>query len=569
MTADIRRSELRWHIGGLLPAIKRVWLFAVLAGLLSLSPTIYMMQVYGRVVTSRSELTLFWLTIAIIGIYAAMEMLNWVVSEFLLHAARKFDDGLAPTIFEKVFSSAISRSQGGGQQPISDLRTLREFVYSPGFLATLEAPVAVAFLGIMFAISPMLGYFSIVGALIQLALIFIMERKVQPPLAEAGMASMAAQSFANNAQRNIEVVEAMGMLSGIHARWIGLQRRFLYLQARASDYAGSFSTAAKSVMLIQGSAGLGLSFWLMTEGKIAHGGVAILGGVVGGKVLQPLVQVVSHWRAIAEARDAYRRLDDLLGPRSERNPPMELPEPEGHLSVEGVSAGAPASSVAIVKNITFSLQPGECLAVIGPSASGKTTLARVLLGLWPTLSGQIRLDGADIHSWSKARLGKHLGYLPQDVELFEGTLAENVGRFAEFDLKALEDALALAGLGGLISSLPHGVDTPIGVDGAFLSGGQRQRVGMARAIYGNPRLIVLDEPNSSLDEEGEAALTEMLLKLKSRGATIIVVTHRKTILPAVDKLLVMRDGAVQIFGPRDQVLAALQPQPAQTGGGRA
>ena len=564
MSVSSAGSALRRHFGLLRPSILRVWVFAVIAGLLSLSPTVYMMEVYGRVITSRSMETLLLLTILILGVYAVMELLGWVASSMMERAARDFDDRLSPKIIDIVFSVTLNKA-GGGQQSIGDLRTLREFLYSPAFLAMLEAPVSIVFLGIMFAISPVLGYFSIVGALIQLAIVIVTERKVQPPLAEANIAAFAAQGFANNAQRNAEVVEAMGMHQGVHDRWMGLQKRFLYLQARASDYAGSLTTASKSVMLIQGSAGLGLGFWLMTQGQIAHGGVAILGGVVGGKVLQPIVQVVSQWKLVAEARDAFRRLDDVLGDISDQVPSMELPAPLGNLSVENVTAGAPGSSLPIIHGVTFALPAGQCLAVIGPSASGKTTLARVLLGVWPVLGGKVRLDGADIHAWNKLELGPYVGYLPQDVELFEGSLAENIARFGDVDEQQLVDAMKLAGLEELVASWPDGAETQIGVDGAFLSGGQRQRVGLARAVYGSPRFIVLDEPNSSLDEKGDAVLLEMLFELKRRDATVLVVTHRKTILPAVDKLLVMRDGRVQVFGEKNQVLAALQPQATPAG----
>lgn len=569
MIAGGLQSELRRHLNALRPAIWRVWFFAVLAGLLSLSPTVYMMQVYGSVLTSRSMSTLALMTILVLGAYAVMELLGWVATEIMQEAARKFDAGLNGRLFDKVFSAKLEKS-GQGQLALNDLRMLREFLYSPAFIAALEAPVSVVFLGIMFAISPVLGYFSIIGALIQLALIYATERVVQPPLKEANLASSAAQAFAGNAQSNSEVVEAMGMLAGVHGRWIGLQRRFLYVQARASDYAGALSTAAKSVMLIQGSAGLGLGFWLMTQGEIAHGGVAILGGVVGGKVLQPMVQVVGQWRLVSETREAYRRLDELLGQAGDEAAKMELPAPSGNLSVEGVTAGAPGSANPIIQDVSFSVGSGQCLAVVGPSASGKTSLVRVLLGLWPTIRGKIRLDGADVHSWDKSQLGPYLGYLPQDVELFEGTLAENITRFAQRDEVRLQDAIRLAGLSEIVEAIPGGIDAQIGLDGAYLSGGQRQRVGLARAIYGDARFIVLDEPNSSLDEKGDADLLQLLLELKRRGATVVVVTHRTSILPAVDKLLVMRDGRVQIFGERDQVLGALQgrpPQQAVAGGG--
>lgn len=556
-------SALRIHLRTLRPAITRVWFFSVTAGLLSLSPTVYMMEVYGRVVTSRSLFTLLMLTLAVLLVYALMEILGWIASEMMQEAGAEFDSRLNSSVFDAIFTSRLMNTAGGGQQALADLRTLREFIASPAFLSMLEAPVSLIFLWVMFAISPALGYFSIVGALIQLGLVYATEKKVRPPLIEANLASSAALGFAGNAQRNAEVVYAMGMVSGVHGRWMGLQRRFLYLQARASDYAGSLSTAAKSVLLIQGSAGLGLGFWLMTKGEIAHGGVAILGGVVGGKVLQPMVQVVSQWQVVAETRDAYQRLNKLLGEIREVGSTMELPPPKGGVTVEGLVAGAPGGSTPILHEVSFSLVPGQCLAVIGPSGSGKTTLARLLLGLWPAMGGKIRLDGADIHNWEKSHLGRYLGYLPQDVELFEGTLAENISRFGDHDASSLDDAVNLAGLGDVVSSLPKGIDAPIGVDGAFLSGGQRQRVGIARAVYGSPKLIVLDEPNSSLDERGEKLLLDMLFELKKRGSTVVVVTHRTSILPVVDKILMLRDGRVHLFGDRDQVVAALNSTSGQ------
>lgn len=564
MPASTLSGELRSQLEMLKPAVLRVWVFSVLAGMLTLSPVIYMMLVYGSAVNSRSVSTLLLLTVAVLFVYAFMEMLGWTASTIMEAYSRKFDENINRRVFDALFSARLVKAPGGGQQALSDLQTLREFIYSPAFIAVLEAPLSPIFLVIMFAISPALGYFSIVGALIQVGIVYVTERKVQPPLREASLAAAAAQSFAGNAQRNAEVVYAMGMLEGIHDRWMGLQRRFLYLQARASDHAGALSNASKSIMLIQGSAGVGLSFWLMTQGEIAHGGIALFGGIAGGRVLAPLVQVVAQWRLVVGAREAYVSLDKLLGEKSREAAGMELPAPEGHLSVEGLTAGAPASSVPIVHDINFSLGAGQCMALIGPSASGKTSLARLLLGLWPTLSGKVRLDGADIHAWDKSHLGTYLGYLPQGVELFDGTLAENICRFTDPNEELLADALSLTGLEDVVSSLPDGIHTPIGVDGAFLSGGQRQRVGLARAIYNSPRLLVLDEPNSSLDEKGESILLEMLFKLKERGTTIVVITHRTSILPAVDKILVLADGRTKLFGERDRVVAALTGQPAPT-----
>ena len=561
MDHEIKKSELRSQLEILKAAAVRVWGFTFLAGLLALSPTIYMMEVYARVLTSRDLFTLLFLTLLAIGIYAITEILHWISSQIMQEAGRKIDENLNDKVLDSIFSSKLNDGGRLGQQGISDLRVLRDFIHSQAFLSILEVPVTPIFLFIMFSISTGLGYFVIFGAVIQLGLVYITERLVQPPLAEANVASSSAQGFAGNVQKNAEVVYAMGMLDGVRERWLGLQKRFLRLQALASDNAGILSTASKTSMLIQGSVGLGLSFWLMTQGEIASGGLAIFGGIAGGRVLAPLVAVVTQWRLVVEARGAYSRLDVLLGAKRDEHSAMELPIPEGNLSVEGVTAGAPGNPIPIIHNINFRLDAGECLAVIGPSASGKTTLAKVLLGLWPTQNGKVRLDAADIHMWDKADLGQYLGYLPQDVELFDGTLAENIARFSAIDEARLEDAVKWAGLRDVVSAIPGGLHAQIGSDGGYLSGGQRQRVGLARAIYGSVRFIVLDEPNSSLDDRGEGDLLHLLLELKKRGVTSVVVTHRTSIMRAVDKILVMVDGRVKMFGGRDEVMSALQPKP--------
>jgi len=313
-----------------------------------------------------------------------------------------------------------------------------------------------------------------------------------------------------------------------------------------------------------GSLLLGLGAWLVLEDALAGGpGMMIVASVLGGRMLAPLVQMVSQWRAVVNVRDAWRRLDQLLTQLPERPPAMPLPAPRGLLNVENVIAGAPGSNAPILRGVAFALQPGEVLAVVGPSASGKTTLARLLVGLWPCISGKVRLDGADVFAWDKLELGPHLGYLPQGVELLEGTLAENIARFGEVDVDKVHEAARLVGLHEFILSLPQGYDSPVGRDGAILSGGQRQRVALARALYSDPVFVVLDEPNSSLDEAGDAALAHAISQLKARGTSFVVMTHRTSVLAVADKMLVLRDGVQQAFGPRDQVLAALNQAAAQ------
>jgi ATP-binding cassette subfamily C exporter for protease/lipase len=310
--------------------------------------------------------------------------------------------------------------------------------------------------------------------------------------------------------------------------------------------------------MAHGSAGLGVGFWLMLQGELAHGGVAIFGGILGGKVLTPLVTIVAGWRQVGDAISSYKRLNQAFQDFPESEKGLQLPAPEGNVSVEGLVAGPPGVAINILKGLTFRVPKGHIVAVVGPSASGKTSLARLLVGVWGPTAGAVRLDGADVYHWPKDDLGQHVGYLPQDVELFEGSIAQNIARFGEVDDEKLAEALTIAGLQDLIRSLPEGAGTIVGGDGGFLSGGEKQKVALARAVYGRPPLIVLDEPNSSLDEAGDQQLNQAMLIAKSWGSTVFVITHRNSVLPVVDLLLVLQDGNLRLFGPRDEVLRALQ-----------
>lgn len=557
-------SQLQVAVDSIRPSLKRVALFGLLVNLLSLAPTIYMLEVYDRVVNSRNLTTLLMLTILVIGMHAMMEVMEWVRGQILHNSSLALENKLGERLFNAVFDANLRRVDGSSQA-LNDLRILREFLPTPAVTALMDAPMALLFLVLIFLISPMLGWFSVAGAIVQVYLAYLNERSTQPPLTEANRAAIAAQSYAGSTLRNAQVIESMGMLGDIHRRWMDRQRRFLYQQAVASDHGGSKAAASKAVQNIITSGLLGLSCWLMLKGELAGGGaMMIIASILGGKVLAPLVQVIATWKGVVNARDAYRRLDKLLGAIPAREQGMPLPPPRGTLSVEGVVAAAPGSTAAILRGITFALPAGQALAVVGPSAAGKTTLARLLVGIWPAVSGKVRLDGVDIYPWNKAELGPHIGYLPQGIELFDGTLAENISRFGEVDMGKVEAAARAVGLHDTIMALPDGYESRIGDDGCFLSGGQRQRVGLARAIYGEPRFIVLDEPNSSLDEAGEQALVQTLHALKSRGATLVVITHRTSALAVVDAMLILRDGQVAAYGPRDEVLAALakakQPQ---------
>ena len=559
-------SELREAIASLRPYFVRTGWFSLVCSLLVLAPSGYMLEVYDRVVNSRSHTTLVMLTLLVLGAYVVMEVLEWARSEVMRAASVELDSKMSVRIFNAIFEANLRRLPGGTQQPLNDFRQVRDFLYSPVLLALLESPVSLVMMVLLFLISPVLGWSALAFALLQTLVAWLNERSTQPPLMQANRAAIEAQQYADNTLRNAEVIESMGMLRDTHRRWLLKQRDFLDLQALASERAGGYQAISKLLQNTLSSLLLGLGCWLLLRNELnGGGGMMIVASILGGRMLAPLVQVVSQWQTVVNARDAWTRLDGLLTAVPARPPGMALPAPRGALQVEQLVAAAPGNPLPILRGVLFALAPGEVLAVVGPSAAGKTTLARLLVGLWPAQGGKVRLDGADIHTWNKAELGAHLGYLPQGVELFEGTLAENIARFAEVEPAKVEAAARAVGLHEFILSLPLGYDSPVGPEGARLSGGQRQRVGLARALYGDPVFVVLDEPNSSLDEEGDAALARAIQESKARGTTFVVMTHRTSVLAVADKMLVLRDGLQQAFGPRDEVLAALHQaqQPAQ------
>jgi len=557
-------SELALAFDPLRPVLMRAAGFSIVISLLALSPTVYMLEVYDRVVNARSGMTLAMLTVVVVLCYAVMEILEKVRGAMMRAAGVQLDEKLSERVYNAMFQGFLKRHVSGGTQVLNDLKLVREFLFNPALLAVLEAPVALVALALIFAINPLLGWSAVLGALAQMGVAYMNERATRKPLNEANRSAAAAQQFAEASLRNAHVMESMGMLDAVQARWQKRQDQFLAHQAQASEGAGLWTAMSKLIQQLMGSVLLGLGAWLMMGNALNGGGsMVIIGSVLGGRVLAPLGQVVAQWNAVVNVRAAWARLEALLAQIPEKPEAMPLPAPKGFLTVEALMAGAPGQQVPIVRGVQFGIQPGEVLAVIGPSASGKTTLARLLVGLWPAISGKVRLDGADVHAWDKAELGPYLGYLPQGVELLDGTLAENIARFGDVDMAQVEAAARLVGLHELIMSMPQGYNSPIGRDGTMLSGGQRQRVGLARALYGKPVFVVLDEPNSSLDEVGDAALANAIATLKQMGTTFVVMTHRSSILGVADKILLMREGTQQAFGPRDEVLAALQ-QKAQS-----
>ena len=557
--APAQGPELRAALVQLRPFFTRAGWFSLFASVLVLAPSGYMLEVYSRVVDSRSYGTLFWLTVVVLGAYALMELLEWARAEVMRAAAQRFDALLSTRVFDAVFAAKLRNVPGGTAQPLQDFAKLRDFLFSPALLAIMEAPVAILMAVLLFLISPWLGWSAVVFGIAQTLVALWNERRTKQPLMQANQKAFQAQQYADGTLRNAEVIAAMGMLRATHQRWVQKQREFLNLQAQASESAGGFQALGKLLQTTLSSLLLGLACWLLLNNELhGGGGMMIVGSILGGRMLAPLLQVVAQWQAVIGVRESWHRLEALLAavPKDPEN--MALPAPRGVLQVEQLMAGAPGSPGVSVRGVAFALQPGEVLAVVGPSASGKSTLARLLVGLWPAASGKVRLDGVDIFSWDKAELGPHVGYLPQGVELLEGTLAQNIARFGEVDMHKVRAAAQAVGVDALIESLPQGYETVVGPGGVRLSGGQRQRIGLARALYGAPTLIVLDEPNSNLDDEGDAALARAIAQASARGATVVVITHRTSVLGVAHKMLLIRDGVQQAFGPRDEVLAALQ-----------
>lgn len=556
------RTELATVLFSFRKAFYTAGLFSLFINLLGLVPSIYMLQVYDRVLQSRNVTTLIMLTVIMLGFYVMLSMLELARSKLLIRVGAQLDMKLNNRVFVASFESNLKRAGGNAGQALGDLTNVRQFLTGNGLFAFFDAPWAPIYLVVIFMFHPWLGVFAVVAALVLFSLALLTELSTRKPLAEAQHVAAGANNYATNNLRNAEVIEAMGMLDNLRGRWMQKQMRFLALQNEASDKAAVISSATKSVRIAVQSLVLGGGALLVIDGSLTPGGM-IAASILLGKALGPVELAIGVWKQLLGARTAFHRLESLLQSNPERQNSMLLPTPVGALQLEDVMAAAPGSQVMILKNIGFNVSPGEVVGVIGPSASGKSTLARLLVGVWPTMGGKVRLDGADIYTWDKNHLGPSVGYLPQDIELFEGSIAENIARFGEVDPINVVEAAKMAGVHDMILHFPQGYDTHIGDSGSGLSGGQRQRIGLARAIYGNPKFIVLDEPNSNLDDVGEAALIKAVQELKQRGTTIVLITHRTSIIGAVDKLLLLVDGAVQLFGPRDQVLLAIQ-QRAQT-----
>ena len=548
-----------------LRAMRRVFVvagvYSFIINALLLVPSVYSLQVFDRVLSSRSEMTLLMVSLIALYLYAMMGGIEWVRSQLMIKAGLRLDERLRDRVFNACHQATLRGAGGNPVQAINDLGNIRQFFTGSGLFAFLDAPWAPIFLVVIYMLHPTLGNVALGGSILLVILTLLTERITQKPLDEANGAAIQANNFATNNLRNAEVIEAMGMLPSMRARWFQKHHRMLAMQQVASNRAGLITAITKTCRYGLQSATMGVGAYLVITDQLTAGAM-FASSILIGRAMAPVEQLIGAWKGLISVRSSYGRLGKLLDTFPDRPPDMSLPRPKGALSVEGVIATAPGLQTPILRGISFNAAPGEAICIIGRSASGKSTLARLLVGLWPAMQGKVRLDGADIAGWNKAELGPHLGYLPQDVELFEGSVSENIARFAEIDAEAVVQAAERAGVHQMILRLPQGYETQIGPGGGFLSGGQRQRVALARALYGKPALVVLDEPNSNLDDEGDAALLKAVQDLKTQGSTVILITHRTAITSAVDKLLVLSDGAVQHFGPRDAVLAAMN-RPAQ------
>jgi ATP-binding cassette subfamily C exporter for protease/lipase len=538
---------------------KQALWFSLAINLLMLAPTVFMMQVYDMVLNSQSIRTLMMLLLLVFVVYIFVEILEWVRLQMMTAISLKFDADLRNRVFDAMYEARRLQLPGGSPQALGDLRVVRDFLGSPMVMAFLDAPVSIVFLLLVLLIDPSLALFALIGAVCQFALAVRAHRITEPQVVQSSRAGMEAQAYVSSALNNAEVVEAMGMFGAIHDKWMVKQKSFLWQNAASAESSGLSAAISKFGQAAQGSLMMGLGCWLTIIGMLnGSGSLMIVASILGGRMLSPLVQIIAQWKMIVSAKDSYARLDTLLDSVPPKPVGMQLPPPVGQLVVENLFVAAPGKGPAILKGLSFVLNAGESLALIGPSASGKTTLTRALVGIWGAQSGKVRLDGADVFQWSKESLGPYLGYLPQTVELFDGTVAENIARFGEVDMDKVQAASCLLGMDELVQTMPEKYDTRVGTAGAFLSGGQRQRLALARAVYGMPKLIVLDEPNSSLDEQGDALFIELLKALKAAGCTVVIVTHKSSPLAVMDRILFMNDGRMQLWGPRDEVLAKLK-----------
>lgn len=538
--------------------------FSMFVNLLLLVPSFYMLEVYDRVVSSRSVTTLVMLTLLVVLLMAVYGALEWVRSRIMVRISTRLDLMLSQRVFNASFKQALfSHGAVVSAQPLSDLTGLRQFLTGSGLFAFFDAPWIPIYLGVMFYFHPWFGLLALIGAIVSIFFALANEWATAKKISQANFQNSTALNMVGASLRNAEVIASMGMLPGFLRRWKVRGYKVLSLQIEASEAGSAISNISRTWRMLLQSFILGLGAYLVINNEITPG-LMTAASILVGRALAPIDQMIGNWKGFIAARGQYARLNEVLRQIPADPERMELPRPKGDLSAEQIFVTPPGGHIPVIKGISFRAPPGASVGVLGASAAGKSTLARALLGIWPAQSGKVRLDGADMFHLDRAAVGPHLGYLPQDIELFEGSIAENIARFGDVDAAKVVEAAQIAGVHEMILRLPQGYDTVIGAHGGALSGGQRQRIGLARAIYGDPKLVILDEPNSNLDDAGERALGEALIKLKQKGTTLFIITHRVSALAYVDNLLVLSEGQIVMSGARDQVLAQLKAQ--QSGG---
>jgi ATP-binding cassette subfamily C exporter for protease/lipase/ATP-binding cassette subfamily C protein EexD len=551
--------------------MKRLWdelrpLLATLAGLsffinlLYLVPAVYMMQVFDRVLPSNSQETLLVLLLGTGGALLVMLAIDYVRTRLQHLVGTLIDERLSPPVVKTVVAAAAARSGPlQGSDGVRDVAALRAAFSANGLIALFDAPWVFFYVAVIWAFHPALGVGAIGAALVMLALAWLNDRLSRRALEGLQQESRRASQYVESSLRNAEILQALGMTQGLLGRWRALHARINVEQTKASSVAVSFTAGTRFVRQSVQVLMLSLGAYLVLTQQ-ASAGIMIATTILLGRAVQPVEQLVGSWRMLVDARSAYARLRELARHFEREEPKLELPRPQGRLAAEAVSYRLSGSDRAILSGVAFSLAAGEALAIIGPSGAGKSTLARIITGIWAANAGSVRLDGADVATWPREHLGPCLGYVPQDVELFEGSVADNIARLGKVDSEQVVAAATRANAHDMILGLAQGYDTPVGAHGVLLSPGQRQRVALARAMYGDPRLLVLDEPNSNLDGEGEAALAQALAAARKQGVTAVVITHRPSLIAHVDKILVLAAGRVQQYGPATQVMKAMQQQ---------
>ena len=540
-----------------------VGFFSFCVNALMLVPTFYMIQVSGRVVPSSSTSTLLMLTLILTLLLLTLGSLEWVRSRIMVRISNRLDVLLSRDVYRASFKKALQ--SGGGDataQSLNDLTSLRQFFTGAGVFAFFDAPWFPIYTVIMFLFHPWFGWMTLACGTVLSVLAVVNHRVTGRALASANKENVASNVITTKTLRNAEVIESMGMLETLMNRWAKRQRNVMMLQSQASDKGGMVSSVSKMFRVWSQSLMLALGAYLVITHQI-NPGLLMAGSLLLGRALSPIDQMIGSWKGFVAAKVQYDRLNKVMNDLKAEPERMPLPSPEGHIQVENIIVSPPGSKTPVLRSVSFVAPAGSIVGIVGPSAAGKSTLVRALMGIWPPQHGVVRLDGADIATWDKQALGPHVGYLPQDIELFEGSISENIARFDKIDSEKVIEAAQMAGVHEMILMLPDGYDTVIGSAGVNLSGGQRQRIGLARAVYGSPRLVVLDEPNSNLDDVGERALGVALQKLKETGATVFIVSHRPNILTRLDRILVMSGGTVSLYGERDRVIAELAAQQAK------